>query len=86
MVNPEDRGKMAMGAPMNETISFDKELDRLLRLLAVQRALERQIRRPTLVLQSSETAEAQAILAAQNRLKRNARRSDLHPKRTDEVL
>jgi hypothetical protein len=55
---------------MNQTISFDKELDRLLRLLAVQRALERQISRPTLVLQSSETAEAQAILAAQNRLKR----------------
>jgi len=55
---------------MNQTISFDQELDRLLRLLAVQRALERQIRTPTLLLQSSETAEAQAILTAQNRLKR----------------
>lgn len=71
MVNAEARGRWQLGAPMNETISIENELDRLLRLLAVQRALERQIATSTLFRQSSETAEAQAILAAQNRWKRN---------------
>jgi len=49
------------------TINFQKELDRLLQLLAAQRAAERRIRQTTSVLQHGETAEAQAILAAQLR-------------------
>jgi hypothetical protein len=72
VVNAEGRGKWLRGAPVSETISLDDELDRLLRLLAFQRALERQIMTSTLFPQSSETAEAQAILAAQSRMKRNA--------------
>jgi hypothetical protein len=49
------------------------ELDRLLRLLAAQRAIEGQIKRPAPILKRGETGEAQAILAAQLRLKRRQR-------------
>lgn len=63
------------------SISFDEELNRLLRLLAVQRAVESQIRTPARVaqhgptamgslLKRGETAEAQAVLAAQLRFNR----------------
>jgi len=51
-------------------INFQKELDRLLQLLAEQRATERRIEQATAVLKRGETAEAQAVLAAQLRVKR----------------
>jgi hypothetical protein len=51
------------------SINFQKELDRLLQLLAAQRAAERSIRQTPSVLKRGETAEAQAVLAAQLRLK-----------------
>lgn len=68
------------------SISFDEELDRLLRLLAVQRVVERQIRQSAgsaqrgqtamaPVLKRGETAEAQAVLAAQLRFNRAGRRT-----------
>lgn len=50
------------------TVNLQKELDRLLQLLAAQRA---SIRQTNSVLQRGETAEAQAILAAQLRAKRH---------------
>ena len=53
------------------TINFQKELDRLLQLLAAQRAAERRIRQTAAVLTRGETAEAQAVLAAQLRVKRD---------------
>jgi hypothetical protein len=52
------------------SINFHEELDRLLRLLAAQRLLERQMRTVATVLQRGETAEAQAVMAAQLRFKR----------------
>jgi hypothetical protein len=52
------------------TINFQRELDRVLQLLAAQRAAERRIRQTTSVLQRGETAEAQAVLAAQLLVKR----------------
>jgi hypothetical protein len=51
-------------------LNFHEELDRLLQLLAAQRAVERRIRQVAPVLQRGETAEAQAVLAAQLRFKR----------------
>jgi hypothetical protein len=54
------------------SINFHEELNRLLQLLAAQRAAERRIRRVAPVLQRGETAEAQAVLAAQLRFKRRA--------------
>jgi hypothetical protein len=54
-------------------INFHEELDRLLHLLAAQRLLERQMRKAAPVapvLQRGETAEAQAVMAAQLRFKR----------------
>jgi hypothetical protein len=50
------------------TIKFQRELDRLLQLLAAQRAAERRIQLSKSVLQRGETAEAQAVLAAQLRV------------------
>ena len=50
------------------TVNLQKELDRLLQLLAAQRA---SIRQTNSVLQRGETAEAQAVLAAQLRAKRH---------------
>jgi hypothetical protein len=52
------------------SVNIQKELDRLLQLLAAQRATESAIRQTTSILRRGETAEAQAVLAAQLRLKR----------------
>ena len=54
------------------SINYQRELDRLLQVLAAQRAVERRLRQAAPVLQRGETAEAQAILAAQLRFKRRA--------------
>jgi hypothetical protein len=53
------------------SVNIQKELDRLLQLLAAQRATESGIRQTTSILRRGETAEAQAVLAAQLRLKRH---------------
>jgi hypothetical protein len=56
-----------LGAPPDK---LQKELERLLKLLAVQRRLfDSDAKKSTAVLQQGETAEAQAVLAAQRRLK-----------------
>jgi hypothetical protein len=50
---------------------FEKELDCLLELLAARRRLcETQARKPDAVLQQGETAEADAVLAALQRVGR----------------
>ena len=61
----------AFGDTVLTTITFQKELDRLLELLAAQRAAERRIRQTMSVLRRGETAEAQAVLAAQLRVRQH---------------
>ncbi len=57
-----------------ERDKFYKELDRLLQLLAAQQRLVASQARKSAPVRLDETAEAQFVLAAQQRVKRRARR------------